>query len=234
MLGGSVSGGYVAQLANLGVPYLVRSVVLALTLALAFARMRDVGFTPEGGGRTLEKMRGIVAASIEHGWKVPAVKWTMLAAPLTGGVSIYAFYALQPYVLELYGDPSAYGVAGLAAAVVAGAEILGGFAAPRIRHALVVVRGLLWAALGPIRQAYINEPIPSRQRPTILSFDSLMGSSGGVVIQPALGRAADVWSYATSYLLGAAVNALALPFILRARRENVAADSARGATRRAC
>jgi len=32
-----------------------------------------------------------------------------------------------------------------------------------------------------------------------------MGSSGGVVIQPALGRAADVWSYGTSYLLGAAV-----------------------------
>jgi hypothetical protein len=61
-----------------------------------------------------------------------------------------------------------------------------------------------------------------------------MGSSGGVVIQPALGRAADVWSYGTSYLFAAAVNALALPFIARARRENVPADSARGATGRAC
>jgi hypothetical protein len=55
-----------------------------------------------------------------------------------------------------------------------------------------------------------------------------MGSSGGVVIQPALGRAADVWSYGTSYLWGAAVNALALPFIALARRESVPADSACG------
>lgn len=94
--------------------------------------------------------------------------------------------------------------------------------------ALVVVWGLLWATLGPIRQAYLNEQIPSRQRATILSFDSLMGSSGGVVIQPALGRAADVWSYGTSYLWGAAVNALALPFIALARRESVPADSACG------
>ena len=54
----------------------------------------------------------------------------MLAAPWTGGVGIYVFYALRPYLLELYGDPTAYGVAGLVAAIVAGAQILGGFADP--------------------------------------------------------------------------------------------------------
>jgi MFS family permease len=259
MLGGSVCGGYLAQLTDLGVPYVVRSVVLAFTFAFAFARMRDIGFTPEGSGRTFEKVRGIVKASIEHGLRVPAVRWTMLAGLLSGGVTIYAFYALQPYLLELYRDPSAYGIAGLAAAVVAGAEIVGGLAAPRVRRlferrttalltgtlgsalslaligliqrfwavlALVVLWGLLWAALGPIRQAYLNAQIPSRERATILSFDSLLGSSGGVVVQPALGRAADVWSYGTSYLLAAAVNALALPFIALARREHVAADTA--------
>jgi len=259
MLGGSVSGGYLAQLTDLGMPYLVRSVVLVLTLALAFARMRDIGFKPAGGGQTLDKVRGILSASLEYGLRVPAVRWTMLSAPLVGGVSIYGFYALQPYLLELYGDPSAYGIAGLAAAVMAGAEILGGFAALRVHRlfkrrttalfvgtlgsalslalmglihhfwlvlALVVVWGLLWAALGPIRQAYLNAQIPSRQRATILSFDSLLGSSGGVVIQPALGRAADVWSYGTSYVIGAALNVLSLPFIALARRENVPADSA--------
>jgi MFS family permease len=68
MLGGSVSGGYLAQVTDLGVPYLVRSVVLALTLALAFVRMRDVGFTPEGGGRTLERMCG---AAPRHCWPAP-------------------------------------------------------------------------------------------------------------------------------------------------------------------
>src|SRR4029453_10820537 len=64
----------------------------------------------------------------------PPVRWLMLAAPFTGGVGIYAFYALQPYLLELYGDPSAYGIAGLAAAIVAGAQIVGGLIVSQVRH----------------------------------------------------------------------------------------------------
>ena len=98
--------------------------------------MHDVGFTPEKGGRPLAEMRRIAADSIEYGWRVPAVKWLMVEALFTGGVGIYAFYALQPYLLELYGDPNAYQIAGLVAAIVAGAQILGGIAAPRIRAAL--------------------------------------------------------------------------------------------------
>ena len=48
---------------------------------------------------------------------------------------------------------------------------------------LIVVWGLLFAATMPICQAYLNDLIPSRQRATILSFDSPMGSSGGVWAQ---------------------------------------------------
>ena len=59
----------------------------------------------------------------------------------------------------------------------------------------------------PIRQAYLNDMIPSQQRATVLSFDSLMGSSGGVVIQPVLGKAADATSYGTSFALGGALPA---------------------------
>ena len=44
---------------------------------------------------------------------MPAVKWLMVQALFTGGVGIYGFYALQPYLLELYGDPEAYQIAGL-------------------------------------------------------------------------------------------------------------------------
>ena len=58
----------------------------------------------------------------------------MLAAPFTAGVGIFAFYALQPYLLQLYGDPTAYGVAGIAAAVVAGAQIVGGLIVTRVRR----------------------------------------------------------------------------------------------------
>jgi MFS family permease len=92
--------------------------------------------------------------------------------------------------------------------------------------ALIVLWGLSGAALTPVRQAYLNGMIPSRQRATILSFDSLMGSAGGVVAQPALGRSADVWGYPVSFALSAAVSALSLPFIWLARREQAPADTA--------
>jgi MFS family permease len=258
MLTGSVAGGFIAQRTSLGVPFVLRGVILIAMFAIAFRLMHDVGFIPEKGGRPLTEMRKIASASIEYGWRVPAVKWLMVEALFVGGVGIYGFYALQPYLLELYGDPHAYQVAGLAAAIVAGAQILGGVAAPRIRllfrrrtSALLVLAtltvgalgligivqsfwpvigltmawGLLFAATMPIRQTYLNGMIPSRQRATILSFDSMMSSTGGVWAQPVLGRAADAWGYGTSYLMSAGISALALPFLALSRRQNAPADT---------
>jgi MFS family permease len=258
MLTGSVAGGFIAAQVSLGAPFVLRGAVLAVMFVVAFRMMHDVGFTPEKGGRPLAEMRKIAEASIEYGWRVPAVKWLTVEALFVGGVGIYGFYALQPYLLELYGDPEAYQIAGLVAAVVAGAQILGGMAAPRIRRlfkrrtsallvtatlsaaslavmgaiesfavviAAVVVWGLLFAATMPIRQTYLNGLIPSRQRATILSFDSMMTSTGGVWTQPALGRAADAWGYAPSYLVAAGISTLALPFIALSRRQNAPADT---------
>ena len=53
---------------------------------------------------------------------------------------------------------------------------------------LIVAWALIFAIEGPLRQAYLNGIIPSEQRATVLSFDNLMGSAGGVVFQPILGR----------------------------------------------
>lgn len=258
MLGGSVAGGFIAEQTSLAVPFILRGLILVVMFGAAFALMHDIGFTPEKGGGIPTEVRRITSASIEYGWRVPAVKWLMVESLAVGGVGIYAFYALQPYLLELYGDPEAYQIAGLVAAIVAGSQILGGIAAPRIRKrfdrrttaliviavlnvitlaligllesfwavlGLVVVWGLLFAATMPIRQTYLNGLIPSRQRATILSFDSLMGSTGGVWTQPALGRAADVWGYAPSYLIGAGISILAVPFLALSRRENAPADT---------
>jgi hypothetical protein len=77
--------------------------------------------------------------------------------------------------------------------------------------------------------AALARPIPSQQRATILSFDSMIGSTGGLAFQPILGRSADVWGYAGSYVLAAGISAFALPFVLLSRRENVPADQAVGA-----
>ena len=92
--------------------------------------MHDVGFTPRRGERAVGAVKSVLRGSIEHGLSRPPVRWIMLAAPFADGVAIYAFYAMQPYLLELYGDPEAYGIAGLAAAIVAGAQIAGGLLVP--------------------------------------------------------------------------------------------------------
>jgi MFS family permease len=257
MLSGSVLGGLVAQWTNLGVPYLLRGLALVVTFAVAFLFMRDWGFVPKPGKHPVREMGQVVRASVHYGLGNRPVRWMMLAAPFTFGVGIYAFYAMQPYLLELYGDEQAYSIAGLAAAIIAGAQIAGGMAAPRVRRlfrnrtsalltglrveiallvglgvatgfwvavGLLVLWGLAAAATFPIRQAYVNGLIPSEQRATVLSFDNLLGSSGGVVIQPALGKVADVSSYSTSYLVAAAVQLLAAPFMVLARRERASAD----------
>ena len=53
----------------------------------------------------------------------------------------------------------------------------------------------------------------------------MMGSSGGVWAQPALGRTADAWGYAPSYLISAGISALALPALALSRREDAPADT---------
>jgi MFS family permease len=221
MLSGSVLGGLVAQWTNLGVPYILRALALIVTFVIAFLFMRDWGFVPKTGKHPVREMGQVLRSSVHFGLGNPPVRWMMLAAPFSFGVGIYAFYAMQPYLLELYGDEQAYSIAGLAAAIVAGAQIIGGMAAPR---GLLVLWGLTAAAALPIRQAYMNGLIPSEQRATVLSFDNLLGSSGGVVIQPALGKVADVWSYSTSYLVAAGVHLLGVPFVVLARRERASAD----------
>jgi MFS family permease len=257
MLTGSVAGGFVAQMTDLGVPYILRSVLLGLTVVAAFFWMKDLGFTPDRSKGPLVEIRRVLRASIDNGWRNPPVRWLMLAALFAGGVDIFAFYALQPYLLELYGDTRAFGIAGLAAAIVAGTEMVAGLITPLVRRwfsrrthvlilasligtaclaligwtssfwvaiVLLVIWGLTFSVGMPIRQAYLNGIIPSQQRATVLSFDNLMGSAGGVAAQPALGRVADVWGYSSAYLMSAVIQLAALPFLVLARREDAASD----------
>jgi MFS family permease len=257
MLVGSVLGGVIAQATNLGVPYVIRAAMLGVTLVVAFVAMHDLGFTPRHGANPVDDVKAVIHGSIENGWRNPPVRWLMLAGPFQAGVGFFAFYAMQPYLLQLYGDPSAYGIAGLAAAIVAGAQIVGGLSVPLVRRffrrrtdvlvlgaalnvgllvgigvttsfvvalVLLVVWALAFSLESPLRQAFINGIIPSDQRATVLSFDSSIGSLGGVVAQPALGRVADVYGYGASYVVSGLVQAFAVPFVLLARREHASSD----------
>ena len=265
MLVGTVAGGYLAQATNLAVPYIVRVGILGVTLLVAVLTMRDIGFSPTRGTDIRAEVAATIKGAIDSGWGNPPVRWLMLSSPFISGVGIYAFYAMQPYVLELYGDPSAFGIAGLAAAVFAAAEIFGGLAVPLVRKlfrsrtqflliATIISVGFLallgmvdglYLAMGcfvlwqlfyslstPIRQAFVNGCIPSEQRATVLSFDSLLGSAGGVVTQPILGRVADVRGYAASYVVSAGIYALAIPFMWLAKRGRAPGDRVGGEAKR--
>jgi len=261
MLVGSVAGGVIAQFSNLGVPYAVRAALLAVTCLVAWRWMRDAGFTPRRDASVASAVRVVVEGAVAGGLRNPPVRWLMLAAPFTAGTGLYVFYALQPFLLERFGDPTAYSVAGLAAALLAGAQIVGGLLVGRVRRifrrrtdagatgwltaatllALMAVADGFWVAVvlmaawslagsvvTPLRQAYVNGVVPAGQRATVLSFDSMMGSAGGAVLQPGLGRVADVGGYAASLLVAAAVQVVAVPFALLARAERAASDALDG------
>lgn len=257
MLVGSVAGGLIAQATNLGGPYILRSLLLVITFGIAFVYMKDWGFTPKKRTSLGNDIHQLLNDSMTYGLRHPKVSWVMWSAPFISGVTFYSFYALQPYLLELYHDPKAYSIAGLAAAIVAGSQIVGGALAGRLKSifrlrtqvllvatlascaALLLVGivsqfwlailllcawGLVSAAALPVRQAYLNGLIPTQQRATVLSFDSLFGSIGGVVIQPLLGRVADTNSYGLSFIAASVIQLLSLPFLWRAKQSKASSD----------
>ena len=261
MLTGTVAGGVIAQYSNLGVPYIARAAMLMMTFVIAFIFMHDAGFKPRRSAAFGKEIRSTFRASLKYGFRNPPVRWLMLSAPFAGGIGIFVFYAMQPYLLQLYGSTDSYSIAGIAAAIVAGAQIVGGFLVPYVgkvfRHrttillagsiasvAALALMGLVpnfWVVLGvltvwsivfaattPIRQSYINGLIPSEQRATVLSSDNLLTSSGGVIFQPALGKVADIYGYPASYIMSAAAQFLALPFLVLAARERAPSDEIKG------
>jgi MFS family permease len=259
---GTILGGVLGTV-SLGIPYVARSVLLLVVIWAAYKWMHDIGFEPTKADSIREEVSIIIRDSITHGIKNPPIRMFMFGAPFAMGVGIWVFYAFQPYLLELFGDKTAIYLSGIAAAIFAVAQMVGGSLVPRMRRffrsrtsiiiveitlgsaALVAVglasllnkplgfwvaivlltfTALVWAVSGPMQQAYMNEVIPSKQRATVLSFVSLMGSTGGVVIQPALGRVADVYSLGTGYVVAGVLYAIRLPFIVAVKRMGLDAD----------
>jgi len=259
---GTILGGLLGTV-SLGIPYVARSVLLLVVIWAAYRWMHDLGFEPTKGDSIREEVSSIVRDSITHGIKNPPIRMFMFGAPFAMGVGIWVFYAFQPYLLELFGDETAIYLSGIAAAIFAVAQMVGGALVPRMRRffrsrtsviiveiilgsvALVAVglasllnqplgfwvaivllafTALVWAISGPMQQAYMNEVIPSQQRATVLSFASLMGSAGGVVIQPALGRVADVYSLGTGYIVAGVLYVIRLPFVVAVKRMGLDAD----------
>ena len=125
MLVGTVGGGILGQI-DLGIPYLVRSGLLIAVFLLAYVVMHDVGFTPRQlAFRQLPtEIAANARAGVAYGWAQRPIRLLMLASLVQTGFIAWAFYAAQPYLLDLL-DSKAIWVAGFVAAGIAASTIVG-------------------------------------------------------------------------------------------------------------
>jgi len=254
MLLGTVSGGLLGQI-DLAIPFLVRSGLLLVLLVLAFLGMHDLGFEPRH-----VPLREIPAEAVEigragvrFGWHHRSLRLLMLATAVQMGVFAWAWYAWQPYFLELLGQDLVW-VAGVVAALLAISMMLGNGIVTRwcgrrttlflwaggvfslaligvgVVDSFVPAVALLFlggVALGvqmPVRQAFVHNVVPSEQRATVVSFDSMISGGGSVLGQTGLGAFSDRQGFSAGYVVGGLVTLLAMPLLWLVGRQRDDSD----------
>ncbi len=83
--------------------------------------------------------------------------------------------------------------------------------------ALLLVTGSL-GVTSPVRSAYLHQVVPSEQRATVVSFDSMVSNVGGVGGQIGLGALGEARSVGSAFVVGGVATAAALPLLARVRR----------------
>jgi MFS family permease len=250
MLVGTVGGGLLGQI-DLSLPYLVRSGLLVAVFAIAYAVMHDIGFTPRRV--TVAELPAEVARNaregVAYGWAQRPLRLLMLASFFQLGFLMWAFYASQPYLLDLLSSDAVW-IAGLVTAGIALSTIAGNqlvdvlsrrcgrrttllLGAAAVETCAAIVLGLVssfWAALpalllitaatgvtSPVRQAYLHQVVPSEQRATVVSFDSMISNTGGIGGQIGLGALGESRSVGAAFVAGGIVTGCALPLLARVR-----------------
>ena len=89
--------------------------------------------------------------------------------------------------------------------------------------ALLLVMGAT-GVTGPVHSAYLHQVVPSSQRATVVSFDSMLSSAGGIGGQLGLGVLGEARSVGSAFVVGGAATAAALPLLGRLRRLGGTAD----------
>jgi hypothetical protein len=125
MLTGTVGGGLLGQI-DLAVPFLVRSALLIALFVLAYTGMRDLGFERRRvGWRRLPRTAVAIGRSgVRFGWGHRSLRMLMLSNAVQMGVFTWAWYAWQPYFLELLGRDAVW-VAGVVAALLSMSMMIG-------------------------------------------------------------------------------------------------------------
>ena len=257
MLIGTVGGGLLGNI-DLAIPFITRAALLVAVFLVATRVMHDIGFTRRAlHFRALPaEMAKVARASITYGWQSQRVRLLMIVSFIQFSVIAWAFYAWQPYFLELL-ERDAVWVAGVVAALISLSTIAGNmvvefftrFCGKRttlliwaasieavamigigvvdsfwIAVALLLVVTTAMGAMMPVKQAYLHQVIPSDQRATVVSFDSMIGSAGGVGGQIGLGYLSRARDIASGYVTSGIALVLAPPVLFLLRRLGTDAD----------
>jgi MFS family permease len=257
MLIGTTSGGLLGSI-DLALPFVIRAGLLVPVFGIAFAAMHEIGFTPRPLklSSVASEMRGVARASLTYGWRQPRVRLALVVPFVQYGFMTWAFYAWQPYFLDLL-DRNLVWVSGVISAFIAlstmagnglvefftrfcgrrttlllwGAAVItgAGVAIGLVRSFWLAVPLLLLVTgsmgiIGPVKQAYLHQLIPTEQRATIVSLDAMFGDGGSVVGQTSLGFLSKARSIADGYVLGGLASVLAIPVLVMLRRLGGAAD----------
>ena len=91
--------------------------------------------------------------------------------------------------------------------------------------ASLLVTASTFGIIMPVRQAFIHSLIPSEQRATVVSFDSMVGNLGGTGGQASLGYLAQQKSYSAGYIVGGLCTVLAIPLLVLVKKRNDGADN---------
>jgi MFS family permease len=257
MLVGTVSGGFLGDI-DLAFPFIGRAVLLLILFIIAWFLMHDLGYER----RTLhpnhipQEMNRIFRASLDYGWNQRGLRLLMGVGLLYGSFFSWAWYAWQPYFLELLGMNAVW-VSGVIAALLAFSMIVGNGLVERLKHltnrrttlligaalvfsvcsvgvglagefylavGLFLVAAISYGVTQPVRQAYMHRSIPSSERATIVSLDSMVSSSGSIVGQSGLGYLSQMVGYAPGYLVGGLITLLILPILALLRKRGEAVD----------
>jgi MFS family permease len=270
MLVGTIGGGFLGQV-DLALPYVLRAALLAAVFVIAWVVMHDLGFEPRAvaAAELPSEIARNARAGVEYGWRQPNLRLLILASTVQMTFVMWAFYAAQPYLLDLL-DSDAIWVSGFVAAGIAFATILGNqivtfasrycgkrttllLAAAGLQSAAAIVMGLtgsFWIAVagvlllsvslgitGPVHSAYLHQVVPSEQRATVVSFDSMLASGGSIGGQVGLGALGEARSVGAAFVVGGAATAAAIPLLGRLRRLGGTPDSIlgeRGGAESAC
>lgn len=166
---GTVGGGLLGTI-DLSIPYLARTGLIMLAFVVGFRSMHDLGFTP----RTMRlrgiagEMRKVGRAGLTFGWKNPSVRLLMTESFVLFGFFLWAWYAWQPYFLDLLGRNLVW-VSGVIAALfslasICGNALVGRLARPGQRRTTLMIGGsaimtVAFVGVGAIQVFWIAVPL---------------------------------------------------------------------------